>query len=83
MQAAFGGAHQWFSGTMADVTEAQANFVPPGIAHPIGELAAHVVHSEDGYLYLIVDTNDDTFIGTNAQFVTVRGWDKPHLPPGC
>lgn len=53
LQAAFEGAHRWFSGTMAGVTEDQANFVPVGVAHPIGELAAHVIHSEDGMLAMV------------------------------
>ena len=53
---AFGGAHNWFNGTVADVSDAQANSVPPGIVHPIGELAAHILHSEDGLLSVIRGT---------------------------
>src|SRR5215211_1031567 len=34
-------------GTMADVTQAQADFTPPGIANPLGATYAHVVCSED------------------------------------
>lgn len=40
-------AHNWYQGTVADVTEAQANVVPAGVTHPIGELAAHIVQGED------------------------------------
>jgi hypothetical protein len=34
-------------GTMADVTQSQADFIPPGIANPLGATFAHVVCSED------------------------------------
>jgi hypothetical protein len=32
---------------MADVTQVQAEFAPPGIANPLGATYAHVVWSED------------------------------------
>jgi hypothetical protein len=41
------GARQVLDGTMADVTQAQADYVPPGIANPLGATYAHVVCSED------------------------------------
>jgi len=47
VKSAFGGAHMWYQGTTADVTEEQANAVPPGVSHPIGALIAHVLHCED------------------------------------
>jgi hypothetical protein len=34
-------------GTMADVTQTQADYVPPRIANPLGATYAHVVCSED------------------------------------
>jgi hypothetical protein len=37
----------WFDGTVADVTQEHADHVPEGVAHPIGELIAHVLHTED------------------------------------
>jgi hypothetical protein len=40
-------ARQVLDGTMADVTQAQVEFVPPGIANPLGSTYAHVVWSED------------------------------------
>src|SRR5260221_2399205 len=40
-------ARQVLDGTMADVTQAQAEFIPPGIANPLGATYAHVVCSED------------------------------------
>lgn len=44
----------WYQGTIADVTADQANEVPAGVAHPIGELAAHILHSEDGMINMVV-----------------------------
>jgi hypothetical protein len=32
---------------MADVTQAQADFIPPGVANPLGATYAHVVLTED------------------------------------
>ena len=40
-------ARQVLDGTMADVTQAQADYLPPGIANPLGATFAHVVCSED------------------------------------
>jgi hypothetical protein len=50
LKAALNNSHVWFDGTCADVSMEQANFVPAGIAHPIGELAAHVIQSEDWFI---------------------------------
>ncbi len=40
-------ARQVLDGTMADVTQTQAEFIPPGMANPLGATYAHVVCSED------------------------------------
>lgn len=40
-------AHGWFEGTCADLTPEQAAYVPAGTAHPISEIVAHVIQSED------------------------------------
>lgn len=40
-------SHQWYQGTIADVTPEQANHLPPGVVHPIGELMLHILNSED------------------------------------
>ena len=40
-------ARQVLDGTMADVTQAQMDFIPPGIANPLGATYAHVICSED------------------------------------
>jgi hypothetical protein len=40
-------ARQVLDGTMADVTPAQVQFIPPGVANPLGATYAHVVCSED------------------------------------
>jgi uncharacterized damage-inducible protein DinB len=51
---AFGGAHMWYQGTVADVTEEQANAVPQGVTAPIGALMAHVLHCEDVMINQII-----------------------------
>jgi hypothetical protein len=40
-------AHQLLEATMADVTDAQADWIPTGIANPLGATYAHVVSAED------------------------------------
>ncbi len=40
-------SHGWFDGTCSDLTQEQADFLPSGTAHPIGELVTHVLQSED------------------------------------
>lgn len=47
---AFDGSHNWYQGTVADVTEEQAHALPPGTAHPIGALALHILNSEDAMI---------------------------------
>jgi hypothetical protein len=44
---AFAGSHQWYQGTIGDVTSDAANRVPDGVAHPIGAIAAHIIQCED------------------------------------
>ena len=57
LRSAFGGAHMWYRGTVADLSAAQANTVPPGVAHPIGELMAHILHCEDFMVNTAVQGN--------------------------
>ena len=40
-------ARSVLDGTMADVTQAQVEYAPPGLANPLGATYAHVVWSED------------------------------------
>ena len=44
---AVGHSHGWYEGTVADLTQEQADFLPPGSAHPIGEVVAHILQTED------------------------------------
>ena len=44
---AVGHSHEWYEGTVADLTQQQADFLPPGTAHPIGEIVTHVLQAED------------------------------------
>jgi hypothetical protein len=40
-------AHNAFAQTVADVTQEMADWIPPGVMHPIGERYAHLVLTED------------------------------------
>ena len=68
LKMAFDSAHNWYQGTVAGMTAEQANELPPGITHPISELMAHILHSEDGMLNMFV---------RGEQPIWERdGWDK-------
>ena len=68
VKTAFGGAHMWYQGTVAGLTSEEANALPPGVAHPIAELMAHILHSEDVMLNVLV---------RGEQPIWERdGWDK-------
>ncbi len=44
-------AHEAFNSTIADLPPQQAQWVPPGRAHPIAERIAHCIGSEDGLIH--------------------------------
>ncbi len=48
LRSQFAGAWQMMDAVMADVDGETAHWAPPGTAHPIGALYAHVVFSADG-----------------------------------
>jgi len=54
LKSAFEGAHMWYQATIGDVSDEQANHVPPGVAHPISDLAAHILHTEDGMINMVI-----------------------------
>ena len=54
VRSAFGGAHMWYNGTVADITDEQANAVPPGVAWPIGAIMSHVLSAEDFMINQVV-----------------------------
>ena len=41
---------EFLAGTLADVGEAEAHAMPPGILNPIGATFAHLVAGEDGFV---------------------------------
>jgi hypothetical protein len=69
-------AHQLVEGTVADVTEKQAHWIPPGIAIPIGANYAHIVLSEDGTVNGMLKGGAPLFASTWAGRVGVN-----ELPP--
>lgn len=49
-----GQARQFFEGTMADVTDAEAHALPPGTLNPIAATYAHLVTGEDGFVHALL-----------------------------
>jgi hypothetical protein len=65
---AYAGSHDWYQGTIADVTPGMANNVPDGEAHPIGYVAAHILHCEDVMINSVLQGNPSIW--------ERDGWDK-------
>jgi hypothetical protein len=72
-------AHDWLEATMADVTPAQAGWVPPGTANPLGATYAHAITVEDmvvnGMLKGTAPLGSSTWSGKT-------GLDHPMPAPG-
>jgi len=49
---------------MADVTDEQARWLPPGLAHPIGAIYAHALLAEDGVLNGMLKNAQPLFAST-------------------
>ena len=60
------------------VTEEQAHWAPPGKAHPVGALYAHILHYEDLILRFLVGGQTPQFLGEWAGKVGVS--ELPPLP---
>lgn len=56
-------AHELLEMVMADVTEEQAHWQPPGIANPIGALYVHAVTAEDGVVNAMIRGGMPLFAG--------------------
>jgi len=66
-------------GTMADVTQAQADYAPPGIANPLGATYAHVVWSEDMIVQGMLRKSAPLFA---ADWAGRTGLSEPMPSPG-
>jgi hypothetical protein len=47
LKTAIAASHEWYQGTVADLTPEQAGYLPEGVVHPISELVTHVLQTED------------------------------------
>jgi DinB superfamily len=72
-------ARNVLEGTMADVTQAQVEFIPPGIANPLGATYAHVVCTEDMVVQGMFRQAAPLFASTWA---TRTGLSEPMPLPG-
>jgi hypothetical protein len=68
-------AHEWLEGTMADVTAEQADWVPPGVANPLGASYAHAIASEDLIINGILRDGTPLFLG---DWAGKTGQSLPH-----
>jgi hypothetical protein len=46
-------AHQFLNGTVADITDEQAQWQPDGCANPLGATYAHVLFGEDAFVAML------------------------------
>jgi hypothetical protein len=72
-------ARNVLDGTMADVTQAQADVIPPGIANPLGATYAHVVVTEDMVVQGMFKSGAPLFASTWASRT---GLSEPMPMPG-
>lgn len=54
-------AHELLEMVMVDVTEAQLNWTPPGLANPLGATYAHAICSEDAVLHGVLQGDPPLF----------------------
>jgi hypothetical protein len=71
--------HEWLEGTMADVTPEQAHWIPPGVAHPIGALYAHVLTGEDMLVHAMLKQAPPLFA---SSWAGKTGLSEPMPMPG-
>lgn len=60
-------AHEFFEQTMADVTPDQANWMPPGVALPLGAIYAHSVCTEDFAINKLLKGGEPLYATTLAD----------------
>jgi DinB superfamily len=72
-------AHEYLEGTMDGVTTAQAQWIPPGTATPIGANYIHMVQSEDAIMNQLLQHKEMLGATTWADKL---GASEPHPPPG-
>ncbi len=72
-------AHQFLEGTMADVTDQQAHWSPPGLANPLGATYAHALASEDMIINGMLRQSAPLFAGSWAS---KTGMSEPMPVPG-
>lgn len=69
------GAHEIMEGTMADVTQAQMDWAPPGLANPLGATYGHYLFTEDWVIQTLMK-------GSASLLETIwanrHGMSEPH-----
>ena len=77
-------ANNFLQMTAADVTQQQADWMPPGIANPLGALYAHALTSQDGIVHAVLQGAAPLFASTwqgktgisDPQIQATREWAR-------
>ena len=69
-------AHEWFAATAADVTPEQLQWIPPGVANPLGAIYAHAITAEDALIQGMFKGQPPLFATT---FTGKSGVSEPQL----
>jgi hypothetical protein len=77
-------ANNFLQTTAADVTQQQADWMPPGIANPLGALYAHALTSQDGIVHTILQGGAPLFASVwqgktginDPQIQATREWAR-------
>jgi uncharacterized damage-inducible protein DinB len=68
LRAQFQGAHSWFEGTVADVTDLMAHWQPAGQAQPIAAHYVHVLTAEDYFFNAMLTGGTPIMAAGDAGF---------------
>ena len=60
-------AHELLAATMADVTQEQAQWIPPGTANPLGATYVHAVVSQDAAIHAVLQGSAPLFASSWAD----------------
>jgi hypothetical protein len=71
-------ARQFLEGTMDDVTEEQAQWLPPGVSNPLGATYGHIVTGEDTFVNMVLRGAQPLSM---AEWADKQGMNPPPPPP--
>jgi hypothetical protein len=77
-------AHQYLEMVMAGVTPEQAQWIPPGIANPLGAIYAHAILEEDSWIHTFIKGSPPLYESSwegktgisDPQYFITLGWAR-------